>query len=427
MIKAVKGMKDILPGEVETWQFVEEKARKVLGIFGFREIKIPILEKTELFARGIGETTDIVEKEMYTFLDNSGESLTLRPEATASIVRAYIENGCHVSDPIAKFFFIGPMFRYERPQKGRYRQFYQIDAETLGSGDPRTDAEFIELLRRFFFEVGIYDLEFQVNTLGCARCRPAFKKALMEFLGNRKSSLCSDCHRRLERNPLRIYDCKVKECQDVLEGAPIMSSFVCGDCGDHFKDLQDYLSLLEMPYIVNDRIVRGLDYYTKTTFEVIAHGIGAQNAVCGGGRYDMLMKELDGPDLPGIGFAIGMDRVVSMIKNPPHEHGEKGDLFVAALGPEAERRGFQIVHEMRKRGLRTEMDYQKRSLKAQMRRADRLAARYVLILGEREISTGKAVLRDMVSKKQDEISLEGIEGILETYLEENFPRRMKDS
>jgi histidyl-tRNA synthetase len=332
-----------------------------------------------------------------------------------------------VSDPIAKFFFIGPMFRYEKPQKGRYRQFHQIDAETLGSADPRTDAEFIELLRRFFFEVGLFDLEFQVNTLGCPGCRPAFKKALQQFLVDRISSLCDDCHRRLERNPLRIYDCKVDTCQKILEGAPVMSSFVCEECGDHFRELQDHLSLLEVPYIVNERIVRGLDYYTKTTFEVIAHGLGAQNAVCGGGRYDMLMKDLGGPDLPGIGFAIGMERVVSMVKDTPYGRNERGDLFVAALGPEAERRGFQIVHEMRRRGFRAEMDYQKRSLKAQMRRADKLVMRFVLILGENEISTGKAILRDMVTKQQNEISLDGIEGLLEPFLKGSDSQKTKDS
>jgi len=427
VIKAVKGMKDILPGEVEVWQFVEEKARKVFDVFGFSEIKIPILEKTELFARSIGETTDIVEKEMYTFLDNRGESLTLRPEATASILRAYIENGLHISDPLAKLFCIGPMFRHERPQKGRYRQFHQIDAEIIGSWDPRSDAELIELLRCFFVEVGLPNLEFQLNTLGCTRCRPAFKEALREFFGNKKSSLCDDCHKRLERNPLRIFDCKVEECQKALEGAPFMTSFVCEECSDHFKDLQNHLRLLEIPYTINDRIVRGLDYYTKTTFEVIAHGIGAQNAVCGGGRYDMLMKELDGPDLPGTGFAIGIERVISMLEGPPYGLREKGGLFVAALGNEAERRGFQIVHDMRRKGFRAEMDYQRRSLKAQMRRADRLVVSYVLILGEREISTGKAVLRDMVSKKQDEISLEGIEGLLEPYLKGNDLHQIKDS
>jgi len=416
IIKAVKGMKDILPDEVGLWQFVEEEARNALRIYGFSEIRVPIIERTELFSRSIGEGTDIVEKEMYSFPDRSGQSLTLRPEATASVLRAYIERGLHAADSIAKLYCIGPMFRHERPQKGRYRQFNQIDAEILGSSDPRYDAEIMDLLRSFFTGIGLEDLEFQINTLGCSRCRPAFREVLREFLLKRDSMLCDDCRRRIDRNPLRIFDCKVEGCKESLNGAPAIYPYLCEECTGHFQHFKDYLGLLEIPYSINERIVRGLDYYTKTTFEVISHELGAQNAVAGGGRYDRLMKELGGPDLPATGFAIGMERVVTILSGKKRPSHERTDLFVAALGPDAERKGFQVVHEMRKRGFRTEMDYQGRGLKAQMRRADRLMARYVLILGEREVSSGKGILRNMDTKEQFQISLDGVEGFLEPHL-----------
>jgi histidyl-tRNA synthetase len=426
IIKALRGMKDILPNEVGLWQFIESEARNILRVFGFSEIRVPMMERTELFARSIGENTDIVEKEMYTFVDRSGESLTLRPEATASILRAYLERGLHGTDSIWKLYCIGPMFRHERPQKGRYRQFNQIDAEILGSLDPRYDAEVIDLIRCFFSKIGIEELEFHINTLGCPRCRPAFREVLKSWFLKREDLLCTDCRRRIERNPLRILDCKVEGCKDAIVRAPVIFPYLCEECRAHFDRFKEHLDLIKVPYIVNERIVRGLDYYTKTTFEVISKELGAQNAVAGGGRYDGLMKELGGPDIPATGFAIGVERVVSILSGKKGLPRERVDLFIAALGPDAERKGFQLVHEMRRLGFGTEMDYQGKGLKAQMRRADKLMARFVLILGEMELSSGKAILRDMETRQQYQISIDKAPASIESFLRKGQVMELKE-
>lgn len=411
-IQAIRGMRDVLPGEVETWQSVEATTRRVFETYGFSEIRFPLLERTELFAQSIGETTDIVEKEMYTFLDRNAVSLTLRPEATAGILRAYIEHSLHRKDPVQKLYCIGPMFRYERPQKGRYRQFHQVDAEILGSEDPRSDAELLAMLRCFFGGLGLHELDFQINSLGCPICRPDFREAIMSFLSGRESELCEDCQRRLRINPLRVYDCKTEGCGRVLQGAPTILDNLCHACRDHFEALEAYLRSLEVPYSVNPLIVRGLDYYTRTTFEVISKDLGAQNAVCGGGRYDQLMKTLGGPDLPGIGFAIGEERLVSILMEKGIGGKRVLDLFVAALGPEAEREAFLWVEKARRLGLSTETDLRGGSLKAQLRRADKLGARRVLILGGAELDLRRAPLRDMVEGTQVEVSLETLEATL---------------
>jgi histidyl-tRNA synthetase len=407
-------MKDVLPGEVAAWQKVEGVTRRVFEAYGFSEIRIPVLEKTELFARSIGETTDIVEKEMYTFLDRNKVSLTLRPEATAGILRAYIQHRIYRTDPLQKIYCVGPMFRYERPQKGRYRQFHQINAEILGSPDPRSDAELLAMLRNLFVELGLRELDFQINSLGCPVCRPTFKEAILGFLRNKKGDLCEDCQRRMEINPLRIYDCKVEECGRVIQGAPRILDSLCPECRDHLKALEDHLKLLDIPYSLNPLIVRGLDYYTRTTFEVISQDLGAQNAVCGGGRYDQLIQDLGGPNLPGIGFAIGEERLVSMLMEM--EKGTRGerplDLFVAAIGPEAEREAFLWVERARKQGLRTEMDLRGASLKAQLRRADKMGAKRVIILGEAELKSRHAPLRDMEQGTQVDVSLRTLEATL---------------
>jgi histidyl-tRNA synthetase len=403
-MKGIRGFKDILPGEVEKWQCVEMEARRVFGLFGFLELRIPILERTELFARSIGEATDIVGKEMYTFPDRDGDSLTLRPEATTSIMRAYLEHGLNVKEPVGKYYFIGPMFRYERPQKGRYRQFHQIDAEILGVQEAQADAEILVMLMRFLTTLGLKNIGLQINSLGDPACRLPYKREIQNFLRNRRDRLCEDCQRRLETNPLRVFDCKNEECQAQLTDAPVVVDFLCADCRRHFDEVKKLLDEVHLPYSINPRMVRGLDYYTRTAFEVVAGELGAQNAVCGGGRYDGLAQEIGGPSVPAIGFAIGVERLVMLLP------GEKSfsrhpDLFLAALGKEAQERGFALAQEMRDAGIWVEFDYEGKSLKSQMRKADRMKTPLVLILGEEELKKNRVVVRNMATKVQEEVPL----------------------
>ncbi len=410
-IKAIRGFNDILPDEIGKWQFVEDTAREVFEGFGFSEIRIPIIERTELFSRGIGEVTDIVEKEMYTFTDKSGNSLTLRPEATASIARAYIEHQLYTFDPVAKLYCIGPMFRYEKPQKGRYRQFYQIDAEVFGVENPMVDAEIILMLIHFLKKVGLEKLELQINSLGCRACRPRYREELKNFLTKRSFQLCEDCQRRLHTNPLRIFDCKVETCQEAIADAPQVVDYICDECHKHFNKVKEYLGMAGLTFILNPRMVRGLDYYTRTAFEVISYQLGAQNAVTGGGRYDNLFQEIGGLDVPGIGFAIGMERLISLLPKEK-EFFRYPHLFVAALSEEAYREAYQLVNQLHLQGIRTELDYEGKSLKSQMRRANKLKARYVLILGEEELNRGRAVLRNMEDKSQEEIPISDILNVI---------------
>ncbi len=409
-IHSVRGFRDILPPETEKWRRVEEIANEVFRSFGFQEIRIPVLEKTELFQRGIGESTDIVEKEMYTFIDRGEESLTLRPEATASVIRAYIERSLHAAEPVTKLFTIGPMFRRERPQKGRYRQFHQIDTEILGPDDPRTDAELILMLTHFLRKLGLRNLALEINSLGCPNCRPSFQKAIVSFLRGREGELCTDCQRRLTTNPLRVFDCKVESCASVIAKAPRLPDFLCDDCRGHFDILQESLSLFELPFRLNPKMVRGLDYYTRTTFEITTEFLGAQNAIVGGGRYDHLVRDLGGPDIPGIGFAIGFERLVAMI---PEEEETAGPLlFIAAMGQTAIKKAFLICNTLRMEGLHIEMDYAGRSLKSQMKKADKLKCRYTLILGDREMEEGKASIRNMKTGVQEDASLDNFREIM---------------
>ena len=401
-------MNDILPGEVAKWQWVESVARRIFANFGFQEIRIPLLEKTELFARGIGESTDIVEKEMYTFPDRNGQLLTLRPEATASVVRAFIQHQFHLQPSMRKFYTLGAMFRHERPQKGRYRQFHQINVEVFVMDDPMIDAEVIYMLMVFLEELNIPDLELHVNSMGCRECRQPFRKSLAEYLEKVTDQLCQDCQRRRPTNPLRVFDCKVVTCRKLLDDAPVLLDHLCDDCRTNFQSVQDYLIGLGMDYTIDPHMVRGLDYYTRTTFEVLTPHLGAQNAVGGGGRYDGLMKDLGGPDLTGTGFAIGLERLILLLDDEAGLDTGSTNLFVSCLGREAKTRGFQLAQTLRLEDLSVDMDYESRSLKAQMRRADKLGATHVLILGEDELAKGVAVLRNMETGTQDEISLEGI-------------------
>ncbi|MBW2038231.1 MAG: histidine--tRNA ligase [Deltaproteobacteria bacterium] len=405
-LKAIKGFSDILPPETGRWRVLEERAREVLEGFGFSEIRVPVLEVTELFSRSIGEETDIVEKEMYTFTDRSGDLITLRPEATASMARAYIEHKMYAFDPMAKLYSIGPMFRHEKPQMGRYRQFHQINVEVFGISHPMIDAEVMAILMHYLSILGVKGCELQITSLGCPRCRLPYKEDLRAFLRDHLSQLCSDCQRRMEINPLRSFDCKVQGCQEVMSEAPLVGSYLCQECAEHFAGVKTYMEALDVPYRVNPRMVRGLDYYTKTAFEVVAEGLGAQNAVAGGGRYDHLIEELGGPNIPGIGFSIGMERLLLILPEKPSPYGPP--LFIAALGEGAQREAFSLSYRLNLAGVRAMIDYEGRSLKAQMRRANKFGACYVLIIGEDELRRGKAILRDMKESSQQEIPLPSV-------------------
>ncbi len=402
-IKAVNGFKDILPDDALRWQMIEKTARDIFARFGMREIRTPVLEKTELFARSIGEATDIVEKEMYTFVD---KGITMRPEATASILRAFIEHGLHVKQPVHRLYTIGPMFRHERPQKGRLRQFHQMDVEVIGATEPQVDAELMAMGQMLLDALGI-KVSLEINSLGCPACRPAFRDKLIGYLDQHRESLCSDCRRRLETNPLRALDCKNRTCKALVQDAPSILDSLCSDCNDHFSAVKETLDLLGVSYRDNRFMVRGLDYYTRTTFEFITDALGAQAAVGAGGRYDGLLKQLNGPDLPGIGFALGMERLILLMeqqedRTPPQQ---TTDLFVAALGEKAAVHASMLVHALRRLGLAAAMDYSGRSLKAQMKQAGRVNSRFTLIIGDNELAEEEGILRDMNSQEQSRFSL----------------------
>ncbi|MGE5816886.1 MAG: histidine--tRNA ligase [Deltaproteobacteria bacterium] len=413
-ITAVKGFADILPGEVETWQLIEQEARAVFASYNFSEIRIPILEKTELFSRSIGDTTDIVEKEMYSFSDQGaqGLSLTLRPEGTAGVVRAYIESEMYKIEPVRKLFYMGPMFRRERPQKGRMRQFHQIGAETLGRADPFIDAEVLLMLNDFFSRIGLEGATLELNSLGCAECRPRYRDRLLKFLREREEELCGNCRRRMERNPLRVLDCKEPGCIELTKSAPSILESLCEACRDHFECVQNLLRQADVKFLLNPRMVRGLDYYCRTTFEWTSNQLGSQNAVAAGGRYDGLVQELGGPPIPGVGFALGVERLALLLRMKGSQESAGPSLFIVWIGAKARDWAFPLVHRLRRRGVSAEIEGETRSLKSQMRRADKLKAVAVLIIGEDELQKGTAVLRDMKSKKQEEISLANIEAEL---------------
>lgn len=399
-IQAIRGMNDILPDQVGWWQRVEKTTREVLETFGYRELRTPVPEKLELFARSIGESTDIVEKEMYAFPDRNGEWLALRPEGTASVVRAYIQHNLQADPLLQKFYSMGPMFRHERPQKGRYRQFHQIDVEVFGIDSPMIDAEIMYMLYLLLGRVGVSGVMLHINTLGCPECRKTYREVLKTYLSTLDEALCPDCLRRRQTNPLRVFDCKVERCQELIREAPALIDFVCGECRVHFDAVKGYLDGLGTPYAINPRMVRGLDYYMRTTFEVITDRLGSQNAIGGGGRYNGLVRDLGGPDVPGIGFAVGMERLILLLQQERREPARAPAAFVAALGEPARARAFLLLQELRSRGIEADMDYEGRSLKSQMRRADKTGSRYALILGEDEMNRGEVQVRDMRDKTQ---------------------------
>jgi histidyl-tRNA synthetase len=405
-IRGVRGTRDILPDEVPAWQALERAARDLMRRYGYREIRTPVFEETELFARGIGTDTDIVTKEMYTFEDRDGTSLTLRPEATAGIVRAVIEHNLMNTDPALKVYALGPMFRRERPQKGRYRQFHQLDVEAFGFTSPTIDAEMIEVAVAYLEACGVPDHELVLNSVGDRHCRPAYVETLRQALRERASQMCADCQRRAETNPLRVLDCKVPGDQAIIDGLPKITGHLCAECRDHFAEVCRQLKVLGIPYRLSDRLVRGLDYYVRTTFEVLSGELGAQNSILGGGRYDGLVKDLGGPEVAGTGFAVGLERLALLV--PDREGGGRCDVFLAPLTDDALDDALVLQRELRQAGVRALLDPEGRSFKSRMKQADKLGARFVAILGEDEAARGVWTVRDMEQSEQEDVSRERV-------------------
>jgi histidyl-tRNA synthetase len=403
-ITGIKGFNDILPADVGKWHFIESAARRVFELYGFSEIRVPVLEKTELFTRSIGDDTDIVEKEMYSFIDKGDNRVTMRPEGTAGVIRAFIEHKLYAVDQVAKLYYMGSMFRYERPQKGRYRQFHQIGVELTGVNEPLVDAQVLTMLCHFFAEIGLTEPSLQINSLGCSDCRPSYRQKLKNFLQARLRFLCEDCRRRYENNPLRTLDCKAAGCREITADAPSVLDNLCQGCADHFTKTRQYLQDIGTKYEINSRMVRGLDYYTRTTFELVTGLLGAQSAVAAGGRYDSLIEQLGGPRLPGIGFAMGVERIVLLLEE--QDFRKRPDLFIVFLGESAQKKSFNLMSKLQRLGISVEIDYEGKSLKSQMRRADKFKARYTLIIGENELNKGMAALKEMDKGVQMEVSLE---------------------
>lgn len=404
---AVKGMHDLMPPDSASWAQVERIARELFASYGFVEIRTPIVEKTPLFVRSVGETNTMVEKEMYSFIDQGNEPLTLRPEGTAPVIRAYVEHGAYQDDPVARYFYLGPYFRRERPQKGRYRQFHQIGVELIGTASPEADGEVMTMLMRLLAAVGLPELRLEINSLGCHECRPRYYDTLREYLEGVAERLCADCQRRLKNNPMRLFDCKQAACQLALQEAPTVQDFWCGPCGEHFHAVGEYLQCVGITYWVNHRIVRGLDYYVRTAFEVVTPVLGAQSAIAGGGRYDGLVKTLGGPDSPGIGFALGLERLLMLLAQQAERPtpAAPSRIFFAALGAVARAAILPLMEQLRQAKCIVEWDYDDHSLKAQMRRADRSGADYVVIVGEDEIQQDLVVVRNMVTKAQETVAV----------------------
>lgn len=413
-MQALKGTHDILPEEVYKWDYMEGVIRDVCARYGYKEIRTPIIEATELFQRGIGDTTDVVTKEMYTFTDRGNRSVTLRPENTASAVRAYLEHKMYGDQQVHKMFYIGSMFRYDRPQAGRYREFHQFGLEVLGASSPLADAEVIAMACEIFHKLGLRDLDLHLNSIGDRNCRPAYRQKLIEFFEGKKDQLCDDCRERLYKNPLRILDCKEEGCKKASVGAPEITDYLCDDCHAKFEAVKHYLDGLGISYTVDPRLVRGLDYYTNTAFEIQYPPLGAQSAVCGGGRYDGLVEEIGGPSTPGIGFAIGLERLLLALEMQnliPAPKSQKR-VYIAALGEDAVAEGFKIQEELRSLGVLTDMDLQGRSLKGQMKQAGKLDSQFTVIIGSNELEKGAAAVKNMADGTQEDIPFAEVAGYI---------------
>ncbi len=412
-IYGVKGMNDLIPPDSRAWIRVEAAAREVFGRFGYEEIRTPVVEDTALFVRGVGEGTDIVGKEMYTFEDKSGRSLSLRPEGTAPAARAYIEHAVYNLEPVTHWFYMGPMFRYERMKTGRYRQFWQIGAEAFGAKEPAQDVELMDMVIQLLNALELKSVSLLINSLGDDLCRPKYLEALVEYLNAHRDSLCADCRERLSRNPLRVLDCKNEGCRAVVRSAPSIQEFLCAPCREHFDEVKRQLDLLGHRYEVDPRMVRGLDYYTRTTFEFVAEhpALGTASTVGGGGRYDKLIASLGGPDVPGIGFALGVDRLCLLL--PEQAKGDRGpDLFVVTVDDRARDEAIKLVSGLRRGGFRVEFDARGGSLKSQMKRADKSMARFALVLGETELATRSAQLKPLRGGEARQVSLDQLPAAL---------------
>ncbi len=411
LTKAPRGTRDILPLEVYKWHYVEHVFRNTCENFGYKEIRTPVFEHTELFKRGVGETTDIVQKEMYSFQDHGGRDITLRPEGTASVVRAFIENKLYADAQPTKLYYSIPCFRYERPQAGRLREFHQFGVEVFGASDPSIDAEIIGIAMAFYKRLGIANLELKINSIGCPTCRKRYNQILKDYLQSKLPRLCKTCQDRYERNPMRIIDCKVKSCQEQLTDIPLMIDYLCEECKEDFEKLKENLSIMEIEYTVDPSIVRGLDYYTKTAFEIVSHEIGAQGTVCGGGRYDRLIEELGGPSMPGIGFGMGIERLLLTLENNhitiPKQKGL--DIFIATIGDRAEKEAVKLLYNLRLNGIAADKDYMHRSLKAQFKYADKVSALFTIVIGEDELDNNSVLLKNMATGEQVQIKLTDIQ------------------
>ena len=410
LTNAPKGTKDILPDQIYKWQYVEERFRRICRLYGYREIRTPMFEHTELFLRGVGDTTDIVQKEMYTFEDHAGRSITLKPEGTSPVVRSFIENKTYADVQPTKVYYIIPCFRYEKPQSGRLREFHQVGLEVFGTPDMLADCDVIAIGHDFLDEMGVKDVELRINSVGCPKCRAAYRKALQDYLRPHYDDLCDTCKDRFERNPMRILDCKSPEDQKIVKDAPLMLDYLCDDCRKAFEDVKSGLEAMGIDYVVDPKIVRGLDYYTKTAFEFVSNKIGAQGTVCGGGRYDNLVEEVGGPAVPGVGFGLGIERLLMLMEVNGFEipEPEPLDVFIAVMGDKAKAAGQGILRKLHLVGVSAQMDILSRNVKGQFKYAARLGARYTVMIGDDELTRGVVQLKDMDAHEQKEVSLDSI-------------------
>ena len=414
MYQAPRGTSDILPKEQAYWRYIEQKVVNACQLYGYERIDAPAFEDTRLFSRSVGEGTDIVEKEMYTFEDRGGNKITLRPEGTAPVCRAYLEHGLHNLPQPVKLYYIASIFRYERPQAGRYRQHYQFGYEAIGDDDPALDAEVIDMAWQFFQSLNLQRLSLQLNSIGCKKCRPGYLAILKDYYASHTRDLCSDCKTRLKRNPLRLLDCKKPLCQQIANSAPRSIDYLCSYCDEHFNRVKRYLGLLDLPFAVNHRLVRGLDYYTRTVFEIQPEAEGAQTTLGGGGRYDDLIEELGGKPTPAIGFAAGIERIILNLKkqNVPIPPLPRPQVFIAYVGDEARDEAIKLAATLRKNGIGIIEAIGSKSLKAQLRQANTRSAHYTVIIGEQEVKTGTAILRDMTTAEQKTIPIDKLQGLL---------------
>ena len=409
-MKAPKGTKDMLPQDAYRWQYIEDEWAKICSEYGFREIRTPVFESTDLFNRGVGDTTDIVQKEMYTFEDMGGRSITLKPEGTSPAVRAFIESNLYAETQPTKIFYDTPCYRYEKPQAGRLREFHQFGIENFGTPSMMADAEIIALGHDFLKRMGIEDVELHISSVGCRKCRPVYRKVLQDYLRPKYDCLCETCKSRFDKNPMRILDCKSPEDKEAVKDAPMMIDYLCEDCSKDFEELKSYLDAMGIEYVVDPSIVRGLDYYTKTAFEFITTKIGAQGTVCGGGRYDHLIEEIGGPDMPGVGFGLGKERLLLLMEACGHDFGAAPapQIFLAWIGDEAKLYALKLLHELREKGIRADMDTKERNLKGQMKYANKLGAGYTAVIGGDEVASGEITLKNMSTSEQTKVRREDL-------------------